>query len=118
MKKLLILLSLLIGINAFAQAASTSVNVGDTVKMTVTADGTAPFTYKWYKNGVLIPGQTGATYAIPVAALTDAGTYTANVANSAGSYTTNTPAVISVSLVVVAPTNTIITVTVTPKAGP
>jgi predicted lipoprotein with Yx(FWY)xxD motif len=113
MKKILIALSLFIGVHSFAQSA-TPVNVGDTVTMTVTANGTTPFTYKWFKNGTVIVGQTASTYVIPAAQLSDAASYTAQVTNSAGSYTTNTPAVLAVSIVVTPPTGTTITVTVTP----
>ncbi len=113
MKKLIFILSLFLGVHAFAQGAMT-VNVGDSFTMTVTADGTKPFSYKWFKNGVVIAGATSATYVITSAALTDSASYTAQVINSAGSYTTNTPAVISVTQVI-PPSNSIITITVTPK---
>jgi hypothetical protein len=48
---------------------------------TVVASGTPEFTYQWMKNGVPIPGATGASYTDPSASMEDAGTYTVLVSN-------------------------------------
>ena len=85
-----------------AQAASQSATVGQAVTFSVTADGTAPFTYQWYKDGVSITGATSASYVISCAQLTDAGTYYVIVSNSAGSATSDN-AVLTVILPSVAP---------------
>jgi len=57
-------------------------SVGQKVTIQVTADGTAPFTYQWYKNGAAISGATSAAYVINAAASTDAASYTARVTNA------------------------------------
>ena len=67
--------------------ATQSVAFGTAVSFSVTAAGTAPFTYQWQKGGVAIPGATAATYAIVSAQLTDAGTYTVVVTNALASVT-------------------------------
>jgi plastocyanin len=85
-----------------AQAAAASATVGQTVTFSVTVDGTAPFSYQWYKAGVSIAGATSASYVISGVQLTDAGTYYAYIANSAGS-TTSDNAVLTVNLLAAAP---------------
>lgn len=69
--------------------------VGKTVTLSVTAAGSAPFTYQWFKGDTAIPQATGATYTINSAALTDTGSYSAKVTNSFGNVT-STPAAITV----------------------
>ena len=72
---------------------SQSVTAGNTATFSVTAAGTAPFLYFWYKNGTFIPGATNSTYTTPVLALPDnANTYhctvtTCNQSNQAISNT-------------------------------
>ena len=58
---------------------------GRAVTLSVTADGTQPFTYQWRKDGVNLPGATGSSYPIASFASSHAGVYTVVVANSAGS---------------------------------
>ncbi len=71
------------------QPASVSGYVGTSVTFTVIANGTAPLNYLWRKDGVVINGATAASYAISVAQLSDAGSYTCLVSNVAGSATSN-----------------------------
>ncbi len=59
--------------------------VGSTITISVTSDGTLPFTYQWKKNGAVIPGATGPTFLIDPAAATDVGSYSVTVTNSASS---------------------------------
>ncbi len=54
---------------------SATVKPGEAAVLSVTAGGTAPFTYQWLKDGSAIPGATAATYAIPAATLADGGSY-------------------------------------------
>ena len=72
-----------------ARGAVATVAVGQPVTFSVAADGTTPFTYQWYKNGVSLPAATEVVYSISSAQATDAGTYSAVVSNSAGSATSN-----------------------------
>jgi hypothetical protein len=60
---------------------------GSTVTLSVTADGTSPFSYQWLKNSVKISGATASSYVISKAQPADAGDYSAIVSNSAGSIT-------------------------------
>src|SRR5664280_277648 len=89
----------------FAQASTGTVLVGQSVTFSVSADGTAPFAYQWYKDDATIAGATGATYSIGSVQLTDAGNYYAFVSNSAGS-TTSDDATLIVNAATVAPTFT------------
>lgn len=59
-------------------------NAGDSANFSVTASGVPNPTYQWFKNNVLIPGATGTNYSIASVALTDIGTYSVVVSNSAG----------------------------------
>jgi len=68
-----------------AQNTAATVSVGQSCTFSVTADGTAPFSYQWYHDSVLIPGATGAVYATSNVKAADAGVYHAIVANAAGS---------------------------------
>ena len=64
--------------------------------LTVKAHGSAPY-YQWYKQGSgAIAGANAPTYEVPVAALTDSGTYFAVVTNSLGSITSS-PAVVTIA---------------------
>jgi hypothetical protein len=70
--------------------------IGDDVviRAVVDADATGPFTYKWYKNGVLIPDATFASLKLNNVQLLTSGKYYAIVSNKAGSYTGETTTLI------------------------
>jgi len=70
-------------------ASTQAISPGQLVTLTATADGTAPFTYQWYKNGNILAGATGSTYTLNSFQAADAGTYTATISNSAGSTNTD-----------------------------
>lgn len=72
------------GVANSALASTATVAAGRTAKFSVTASGTAPFSYQWFKNNQAVPGAVGATYAIDAVAVGDAGTYTVSVSNAAG----------------------------------
>jgi hypothetical protein len=63
--------------------------VGESITFAITASGTAPLTYQWFKNATtaLTANATSTTAALTLANLTptDAGTYTCTVTNAAGS---------------------------------
>ncbi|HKA40840.1 MAG TPA: beta-propeller fold lactonase family protein [Burkholderiales bacterium] len=68
-----------------------------TATFTVVAEGTAPLTYQWKKNGIAVPGATSPSYTTPPTALGDDGaTFTAVVTNSGGTLTSS-PATLHVA---------------------
>lgn len=62
---------------------------GAPVAFSVTAGGTAPFTYQWRKNTVAISGATNASYSILAVSPADAASYTVQINNGCGSVTSN-----------------------------
>ena len=66
-----------------ASPASQEVLVGQSVSFSVTASGTAPLQYQWLK-GTTPVGSDAPSLSISVAQLSDAGSYTVKVSNSAG----------------------------------
>jgi hypothetical protein len=81
---------------AVSQPVSQTVTVGQTATFSVSANGTGPLTYQWFKNGVAITGATSSTYTTPATALNDSGAvFTVTVSNLAGSMT-STPATLTV----------------------
>ena len=69
------------------QPLATNAGIGSNVTFTVVATGTAPLLYQWLRNGSLIAGATGSTYALTVAALDNGVSYSVTVTNAAGSVT-------------------------------
>ncbi|MBT5311912.1 MAG: hypothetical protein HOL38_10060, partial [Verrucomicrobia bacterium] len=57
---------------------------GDTVKMSVSAVGTAPLAYQWSKGGVVLEGATGSTLSLVSMVPSDADEYKVAVSNGAG----------------------------------
>ena len=87
-----------------------AVYIGDALTLTVAAaNGLAPYSYQWQKNGVNISGATSATYT-KTAATGDNGTYTCIVKDSANPQNSITSASCAVTL------NTLPTVTTQPPA--
>ena len=72
--------------------ASASVVAGNAATFTVTANGTAPLTYQWKKNGVNLAGATAATLNLNNISAADAASYSVVVANAAGSATSSAAA--------------------------
>jgi len=86
------LISLLVALFSSAVAQTNdalTINTTQQVTFTATADGTAPLTWQWLKNGTPIAGATSNTYVITSAALSDGGVYRARASNSAGSAESN-----------------------------
>jgi hypothetical protein len=111
MKRILALL--LLAVPSVAQTGDTlTVNTGQQMAFSATAEGTPPLTWQWLKNGVAIAGATNATYTIASAATTDSGTYRAKATNSAGNAESNA-LTINVVVPVIAPKNVVASVVVT-----
>jgi hypothetical protein len=76
---------------------SQTVMVGQTATFTVTAGGSGPLSYQWYKNGTLVSGATSSTYTAPATVAGDNGAvFTVMVSNPAGSLTSG-PATLTVT---------------------
>lgn len=72
------------------QPQSQTVTVGAMATFSVTATGTTPFTYQWYKNGTALNGAAGRIYTTPATVSTDNGSsFTVKVSNVAGAQTSN-----------------------------
>jgi hypothetical protein len=111
MKRLLA--SFLLAVTASAQSSDLlTVNVGQQIAFSATAEGTPPLTWQWLKNGVAINGATNATYTVASAATTDSGTYRARATNSAGNAESNA-LTINVVVPVIAPKNVVASVVIT-----
>src|SRR6516162_6547971 len=88
------------------QPASQTVTVGQTATFSVTAFGTAPLSYQWWRNGTSISGATSATYTTATTTTSDSGSQVSvAVSNSTGSVTSNT-ATLTVNAAAVAPSIT------------
>jgi hypothetical protein len=70
-----------------AQPASVTINDGSPMSLSVTATGTGPLTYQWYKDAGVIQGATAATYTVASATLSHWGTYTVRVTGPLGAVT-------------------------------
>ena len=110
--------SFLLAVTASAQSSDLlTVNTGQQIAFSATAEGTPPLTWQWLKNGVAIAGATNASYTIASAATTDSGTYRARATNSAGNAESNAMT-INVVVPVIAPKNVVASVVITtPSQG-
>jgi hypothetical protein len=62
-----------------------AVTVGQSVWFSVAANGSAPFSYQWSRNGAPLPGATSSTLWLTNAQSANAGSYSVVVTNLAGS---------------------------------
>lgn len=74
---------------SYAQNVTAVAKVGQTATFDVTAAGTLPFTYQWKKDGVNISGATAVSYVLSNVTISDAASYTVEVANSLGTTLSN-----------------------------
>lgn len=80
-----------------AQPISADVTTGQTASFSVAVTGTAPFNYRWQKNGTAISGATSSTYTTPPTTASDnRALFAVVVGNSAGS-ATSTKATLNVA---------------------
>ena len=70
-----------------AQSLDQEVFQGSNVVLSITAFGTSPLSYRWYKNGLALAGATGTAMILSNVQPTDTGTYWAVVSNPSGSLT-------------------------------
>ncbi len=102
-----LILSLLLATALSAQTADRA-PVGKTVTLEVTADGTPPLTYQWFKDGVPMGGQTVAKLVLAPFLSDHAGVYHAAVSNEAGSTQSNKVQLVPVK----APSKSTVTVSI------
>jgi len=62
-----------------------TVLVNESCDIPVSVDGSAPISYQWYKDEILMPGEVLSFLSFESAQLLDAGEYRCHVSNSAGS---------------------------------
>ena len=79
-----------------SQPASRSASDGETVVFSVSAEGTAPLSYQWQRNGSDLPGANGPTLTLSEVTFADAANYTVVIQNEFGSITSST-ATLSIS---------------------
>src|SRR5262249_20424913 len=79
------------------QPTSQTLTTGKPVTFTAQAMGVGPLQYQWLLNGAPIPNATSTTFQIASAQLSDAGIYTLQVSNAAGSVTSD-PAILGTSI--------------------
>jgi uncharacterized protein (TIGR02145 family) len=79
------------------QPQSQTVTVGQSVTFSVTATGTAPLWYQWYKDGAKISGASSSSYSIPNVQAGNAGTFTVKVSNGTLPNATSNGAVLTVN---------------------
>ncbi|HWW75237.1 MAG TPA: immunoglobulin domain-containing protein, partial [Pyrinomonadaceae bacterium] len=84
------------------QPVSQTVPAGSNVSFSVAADGTAPLSYQWQKNGAALAGATAPTLTLTNVQGADSGSYRVVVSNAAGT-ATSTTAVLNVQTGPVAP---------------
>jgi hypothetical protein len=93
---------------------SVTVNAGQTATFSASANGTAPLSYQWLRNGSAIAGATASSYTTPVTAGSDSGaTFSVTVSNMAGTVTSSAAEL----MVNVPPTIMLQPVTMTVNAG-
>ncbi|MBD3345715.1 MAG: hypothetical protein GF401_11700 [Chitinivibrionales bacterium] len=74
--------------NVTITPGNSTIEVGESITFTASADGATPFTYQWYLNGNAIETNgTSSSYTVQNATTGNSGTYTVTVGNSAGSET-------------------------------
>jgi uncharacterized delta-60 repeat protein len=64
-------------------------NQGESATLSVTAEGTAPLSYQWWKGGVALTGQTESSFTLSNLGAGDAGSYWAVVSSPYGSATSS-----------------------------
>jgi hypothetical protein len=70
------------------QPTAQTIVEGESLSLSVTTAGSAPFTYQWRRNDTAIPGAINATLTISSVQASDAGNYAVTITNVAGSITT------------------------------
>ncbi len=70
-----------------AQPQSRTVETGNPATFAVTASSSLALSYQWYKDGVALPGATGASLSLAATTAANAGTYTVAIVSATGTVT-------------------------------
>jgi hypothetical protein len=89
-----------------SQPKSDTVTAGQNATFSVTATGTSPLSYQWYKNGTAISGATSSSYTLTNVQAADAGPYTVTVSNGTLPNAASNGAMLTVNPAPVAPSIT------------
>lgn len=73
-----------------SQPSSATVTEGGNTSFSITAGGSTPLIYQWYKGGVEISGETSTTLSLTFVESSDAGSYFCRVTNAYGTVDSNT----------------------------
>lgn len=87
-----------------AQPQSRTLNAGESFSLSVTATGTGPLSYRWFRDGSELSGQTSATLTVQSATAQDEGSYIVRVSNDHGTDESD-PAIVTVETTTVQPPN-------------
>lgn len=109
-----------------SHAASGAIAPNRGVVLSVMVDGSAPFTYQWYKDGAVITGATADTYLISAMQAINAGVYYSVISNPVGSTTSDnltlslgySPAIITQPISQTVTAGTSVTFTATASGSP
>jgi hypothetical protein len=82
--------------------ANQSVTVGSPAVFTISVISSLSYTIAWYRNGVLIPGQTGLSYSLANAQLSDSGALFSAIVTSGAGPTPSAQASLAVTAALVA----------------
>lgn len=74
-----------------------TVSVGVSATFTISVTSVIPFTIAWYRNGILIPGQTGLTYTLLNPQLSDTGALFSTIVTSAAGPTSSNTGLLTVT---------------------
>jgi hypothetical protein len=78
--------------------SSQTVDAGASTTMSVSATGSAPLAYAWYKDGALVSGASAFSLTFNPVTANNAGSYVVVVSNAAGSVTSTPPAILTVNV--------------------
>jgi alpha-tubulin suppressor-like RCC1 family protein len=92
-----------------SQPVSSLTYSGTTYSLAVSASGTSPLNYQWYKDGTAINGAISSSYALTGNTLNKAGSYYVVITNVAGSVTSNSTTVVTPPLIITQPGSTSVT---------
>jgi hypothetical protein len=68
-----------------SQSGNITVQVGQSFSLSITATGSVPLQYQWFRNNVPIPSSTNTIFSVQSSSLANSGKYSVQVSNAYGS---------------------------------